>query len=123
VLTLLDTGAAISVWDGLVAKTALGFDPKADPLDIVPLSGFAAAAQRLTYVHELHCFFGGYDRFAELTLHIAFTDPDEEPLVFNVLGREGLAGDQRRGFFSQADFGYRHHVVPGPPEVYLSFTR
>jgi hypothetical protein len=123
ILTLLDTEATISVVAGRVAITALGFDPRADPLDVVPLSGFAAAAQRLTYVHELRCLFGGYDQFAELTLHVAFTDPDEAPLAFNVLGREGLAGDRSRGFFSQVDFGYRHRVVPGPPEVYMSVVR
>jgi hypothetical protein len=120
VLTLLDTGAAISVFDGGIATNALGFDPRANPIGVVPLAGFAAGLRRTGYVHEVHCYFGGYVEYGELMLHVAFTDPDDE-LAFNVLGREGLHGAPDRGFFSQVQFGYRHRPPVGPPEVYLTF--
>ena len=119
VLTLLDTGAALSVFDGELARSALRFDPTEDPLDVIPLAGLSGAA-RLGYVHELHCFLGGQAHSLELRLHVAFTHPDGPALSFNVLGREGLNGNPARGFFSQVEFGYRHHVVGAPPEVYLS---
>jgi hypothetical protein len=121
VLTLLDTGAAISVFDGRIAGASLEFDPRAAPLDVVPLAGLAGGGSRPGYVHELRCYFGGYARFAELLLHVAFSDPDDSPPTFNVLGREGLHHTQERGFFSQVQFGYRHRAPAGPPEVYLTF--
>ncbi|MGH2370701.1 MAG: hypothetical protein ACRDI2_21195, partial [Chloroflexota bacterium] len=121
VLALLDTGAAISVFDGRIAGKRLGFDPRAAPRDVVPLLGLLPGHGRLGYVHELRCFFGGYAAYAELLLHVAFTDPDDPEPPFNVLGREGLHGRQDRGLFSQVQFGYQHYVPGGPPEVYLTF--
>jgi hypothetical protein len=121
VLTPLDTGAAISVFDGRIAVAALQFDPRRAPTDVVPLAGWAGGLSRLGYVHQVRCYFGGYARFAALFLHVAFTDPDDTPPTFNVLGREGLHGAQERGFFSQVQFGYRHRVPGGPAEVYLTF--
>jgi hypothetical protein len=122
VRTLLDTGAAISVFDGKFAIAALEFDPRDAPIAIIPLTGFAGPRYRPGFVHELRCYFGGYAQFAELLLHAAFTDPDDDQPSFNVLGREGLNGAQDRGFFSQVQFGYRHRVPGGLPEVYLTFS-
>jgi hypothetical protein len=122
VRTLLDTGAAISVFDGKFAVAALEFDPRAAPIAIVPLTGFAGRQNQPGFVHELRCYFGGYAQFAALHVHVAFTDPDDAASTFNVLGREGLHGAQDRGFFSQVQFGYRHRVPGGPPEVYLTFS-
>jgi hypothetical protein len=122
VLTLLDTGAALSVFDGRIARWSLDFDPRIHPIDVVPLAGLAAGHMRRGYVHEVSCLFGGSARFARLALHVAFTDPDEPAITANVLGREGLNGAQDRGFFSQVQFGYRHRVLGGPPEVYLTLS-
>jgi hypothetical protein len=50
----------------------------------------------------------------------AFADPEEPALLFNVLGREGLNREHSRGFLGQVQFGYRHHVLGSPLEVYLT---
>ena len=120
VLTLLDTGAAISVFDGEVARSGLGFDPSQDPLDVVPLAGLTSRERRVGYVHEVRCYVGGQTSYLDLRLHVAFTGLDGPALPFNVLGREGLDRNGRRGFFDQVQFGYRHHVAGSAPEVYLS---
>jgi hypothetical protein len=119
VLAMLDTGAAMSVFDGEIARSALGFDPAQNPLDTVPLAGLAGRGQ-LGYVHEIHCYVGGHARFLDLRLHVAFTDPADPALPFNVLGRDGLNGDPVRGFFGQVQFAYRHHLLGRPPEVHLA---
>jgi hypothetical protein len=98
------------------------FDPRQAPIAIVPLAGFAGRRSQPGFVHELRCYFGGYAQFAELLLHVAFTDPEDEASTFNALGREGLHGAQDRGFFSQVQFGYQHRVPGGAPEVYLTFS-
>jgi hypothetical protein len=122
VYAIADTGAGISVFDGRVAIALLQLDPRRTPLGVVPLAGFTGGAGATGYVHELSCYFGAYARFARLTLHVAFTDPDDAPLVFNVLGREGLNGTPNGGFFSQVQFGYRHRPPHGTPEVYITFA-
>lgn len=88
---LLDTGAAISIFDGRVAQAAgLSWsDVTRRALDVKPVHGLAYTA-RVVEGHELEvaCYVGSAVRFAELRFRVLVTPPDS--IALPVLGRAGF---------------------------------
>jgi hypothetical protein len=88
---LVDTGAPVTVFDGRLALSvgmpAGRLREEAD--DALPLKGLTGGASR-AYVHPATLYVGAASEFSAIRSSVAFTDPDDPPLAFNLLGRSGF---------------------------------
>jgi hypothetical protein len=105
VTALVDTGAPVSIFDGRLA-VRIGLAPESlrtSGYDTVPLRAFTGAPSR-AYLHDVTLYVGVARDHTALTAAVAFTDPDDPPLTFNLLGR--------RGFLDRMLFGLDEGASP-----------
>jgi hypothetical protein len=107
--SILDTGADVSCFDGLVAG-AIGFDPTQGPLRVVPLVGIAGPIGVSAFVHRVILHVGTPMRSHAFPADVAFTPLDVQ-LPANVLGRQDVLRHVRFGLDGAAL----------PQQLYLGF--
>jgi hypothetical protein len=115
VTALVDTGAPLSVFDGrLAVRAGLSLNDLRAPRNAaIPLRGLTGGASR-AYVHEASLYVGESREHAVLNTVIAFTDPNDPPLSFNLLGRRGFLDQLLVGL----DEGGSHSALR-QPAIYL----